>query len=246
MSDRRVCEVVKDLLPLYEDGVLSEETEKLVREHLAACQSCYAMYGEIEKESSGQKEKRRTGQEDAEKSGKIFAAEQEGEQEAAERLCYRNVGRRIRRRRIAVFLGVAGLLLLVCTLSFCVFHRTIVSGSCMEPTVLNGEICMLNRWYYKVAAPERNDIIVYKSDGVFYLSRIVGLPGETVEMKNGIVYVDDAVLEDQRAYPEDKNIPRMQLGEGEYLTIVDNPGEGDAGVCRIEKRDIVGKVWING
>ena len=92
----------------------------------------------------------------------------------------------------------------------------------MEPTILDNENYVLNRWFYRIATPKRNDIIVYESDDIYYMTRIIGLPGENIEMKNGKIYIDEILLAKQRAYSEESNISQIVLKNEEYMTIVDN------------------------
>lgn len=86
MTDKSFCPAVKDLLPLYEDGALSRETEELVSGHLRQCGACRAYYEEMK------------------------GVEPDREEETEERMRYRKIAKRIHHRR----LGAAGLVLLLC------------------------------------------------------------------------------------------------------------------------------------
>ena len=73
----------------------------------------------------------------------------------------------------------------------------------MEPTLQVGERFFVNRAVYKVSSPERGDIIVYKTSGsddaALHIGRVIGLPGETVQISNGAVLINGEV------YNENKN-----------------------------------------
>ena len=73
-----------------------------------------------------------------------------------------------------------------------VFVKTSVSGTSMEPTLKEGQIVIVNKLEYYIKSPKRNDVIVYKQSNkehsYFEIKRVIGLPGETVKIKNGIVY----------------------------------------------------------
>ena len=73
-----------------------------------------------------------------------------------------------------------------------------VPTSSMEDTVMAGDRIIINRLSYKFGEPERGDIVsfIYPDDGeTLYLKRVMGLPGETIEGKNGVIYIDGKPLE---------------------------------------------------
>ena len=79
----------------------------------------------------------------------------------------------------------------------------------MEPTLQVGERFFVNRAVYKVSSPERGDIIVYKTSGsddaALHIGRVIGLPGETVQISNGAVLINGEV------YNENKNFPEISI-----------------------------------
>ena len=76
------------------------------------------------------------------------------------------------------------------------FQSVTVQESAMEPTLQVGERFFVNRAVYKVSSPERGDIIVYKTSGsddaALHIGRVIGLPGETVNIVDGKVYINDS------------------------------------------------------
>ena len=74
------------------------------------------------------------------------------------------------------------------------FQSVTVQESAMEPTLQVGERFFVNRAVYKVSSPERRDIIVYKTSGsddaALHIGRVIGLPGETVQISNGAVLIN--------------------------------------------------------
>ena len=73
-------------------------------------------------------------------------------------------------------------------------QRVSTIGDSMNPVLENGDIVLVNRFKYDASAPKRGDIIVFKPNGNENLhssiKRIVGLPGETVQIVDGIIYID--------------------------------------------------------
>ena len=67
----------------------------------------------------------------------------------------------------------------------------------MEPTLTVGEKLFVNRGIYKVSSPERGDIIVFKTNGsdeaALHIGRVIGLPGETVQISNGRVLINGEI-----------------------------------------------------
>lgn len=86
----------------------------------------------------------------------------------------------------------------------CVGMQTSMIGVSMETSLYNGQEVLVNRFIYKISSPRRGDVIVFLPNGNqnahYYIKRVVAVPGETVQIRDGRVYVDGAVLEDGRTY----------------------------------------------
>lgn len=95
-----------------------------------------------------------------------------------------------------------------------------VNGSSMYPTLKGDEIMLLN----KLGHIDRFDIVVLKIDGREdnLIKRIIGLPGETVEIKDNDIYINDKKLEDKYGYGVTYNIDKVTLKEDEYFILGDN------------------------
>ena len=110
------------------------------------------------------------------------------------------------------------------------FQSVTVQESTMEPTLQVGERFFVNRAVYKVSSPERGDIIVYKTSGsddaALHIGRVIGLPGETVQISNGAVLINGEVYNENKNFPEISNAglasDGVSLESGEYFVLGDN------------------------
>ncbi len=83
-------------------------------------------------------------------------------------------------------------IVIIILLRLFVFEFTQIIGESMMPTLLNKEMVFVNKIVYKFSKPKRGDIIIVKIDGQkeYLVKRVVGLEGETVEVRDGDVYID--------------------------------------------------------
>ncbi len=95
-----------------------------------------------------------------------------------------------------------------------------VDGASMRDTLEDGDILIL----YKLARIDRFDIVVLDEavDDEIIIKRIIGLPGETVEIRNGEIYINGEVIEDEYAYGETSDYDEVTLGDDEYFILGDN------------------------
>lgn len=95
-----------------------------------------------------------------------------------------------------------------------------VDGDSMKNTLKNGDILLL----YKLSSIDRFDIIVLdeEKDNEKIIKRVIGLPGETVAIKNGKIYINDKVIDDEYAYGETTDYNKVTLRDDEYFILGDN------------------------
>ena len=77
-----------------------------------------------------------------------------------------------------------------------------VDGKSMNTTLANGEIMILNKIAYRTGNIKRFDIVVIDEDDKYIIKRVIGLPGESVEYKNNVLYINGKQMEDP--YPSTK------------------------------------------
>lgn len=135
-------------------------------------------------------------------------------------------------------------------------QRTQVSGTSMEYTLSDGDNLIVDKISYRFRKPERFDIIVFPyqhEKNTYYIKRIIGLPGETIQIDmDGNIYVDGEVLEESYGRevilsPGQAEEP-MVLGEDEYFVLGDNRNASsdsrDPNVGLIQGKSIVGRAWL--
>ena len=130
------------------------------------------------------------------------------------------------------FMYIVGCVVVAIALAFVVTHyvghHTRVDGSSMNNTLKNGDYLVIEKVSYYLHDPERYDIIVFPfTDEVNYIKRIIGLPGETVQIKDGKVFINGNELSDDVYGNELINDPGLaanpvSLGSNEYFVLGDN------------------------
>lgn len=134
-------------------------------------------------------------------------------------------------------------------------QRTVVNGTSMVDTLMNGDQLITDKISYRFHEPERFDIIVfpYKPENVYYIKRIIGMPGEYVQItEDGTIYIDGEVLDEDYGYTEMGNpgiaLNGIQLGDDEYFVLGDNREVSKdsryAEVGNIKRADITGRAWL--
>lgn len=100
-----------------------------------------------------------------------------------------------------------------------------VEGTSMVPTLQNGERLFLNRLIYRLHPPQRGDVVVVPlpDEGISIVKRVIGLPGETVEIKDGSVWIDgDRLGEDYLAGQTLGSYGPVQVPDGKVFVLGDN------------------------
>ena len=134
-------------------------------------------------------------------------------------------------------------------------QRTEVSGSSMETTLSDKDQLIVDKMTYRFRDPKRYDIVVFPyqyQDNTYYIKRIIGLPGETVQILSGMVYIDGMRLDEHygNEIMENSGIAEepLTLGEDEYFVLGDNRNNSSdsraSDVGLIHRKDLIGRAWI--
>lgn len=156
--------------------------------------------------------------------------------------------------------GIYLLILLGITYLFVAFvgQRTQVSGDSMLPTLNDGDNLIVDKISYRFNDPQRFDIVVFpprSEPNRLFIKRIIGLPGETVQIdENGNIYIDGELLVETygREAINSEHIgiasEPILLGVNEYFVLGDNRNNSTdsryAGVGNIRRDEIIGKAWL--
>lgn len=135
-------------------------------------------------------------------------------------------------------------------------EKTTVVGESMETTLQEGDKIVINKLAYRFSKPKRFDVIVFKQSGkehsYYNIKRIIGLPGETVQIKDGVVYINDEPIKEKSAVDVIKNpglsVEPIILEDKEYFVLGDNRNLSEdsrfANIGNVVFDDIIGKAWI--
>ena len=134
-------------------------------------------------------------------------------------------------------------------------QRTHVSGESMENTLDDGDQLIVDKLTYRFHDPARFDIIVFPfryKDNTYYIKRIIGLPGETVQIVDGEIYINGELLEESygREVMQDAGLAAepITLGDDEYFVLGDNRNYSsdsrDPSVALIHRKEIIGRAWL--
>jgi len=148
---------------------------------------------------------------------------------------------------------IVALILAFCINNFIIVNATVPTGS-MESIIMPNDKIVALRLSYYLASPERGDIAVFKfpdDEDVLYVKRVIGLPGDTVEIVDGLVYINDSQVPLEEDYLKDEpigNYGPYMVPEGHYFMLGDNrwfsKDSRDWNNKFVEEDKILGKVYF--
>lgn len=135
-------------------------------------------------------------------------------------------------------------------------EKVTMAGDSMNDTLVDGDQILINKFSYRFTPPKRFDIIVYRQNGkehsYYSVKRVIGLPGDTVQIKDGCVYIDGKKIKERVSVDEMVNgglaLEKIKLDEDEYFVLGDNRNDSEdsrfASIGNIVRDEIIGKAWI--
>lgn len=152
-------------------------------------------------------------------------------------------------------IAVVMLLALFCINFFC--DNTKIVGNSMNDILKNNDMVMINSLSYKISEPKRYDVILFKKtskagEKISYVKRIIGLPGETVQIIEGKIYINGKELKDKNIKSDIVNAglakDEIYLEYNEYFVMGDNANNSEdsrfSTVGNVKSDEIEGKVWL--
>lgn len=144
---------------------------------------------------------------------------------------------------------VLSALLIAFVLRTFIFQLALVNQISMEPTLKEGQMLIISKVNYFVGTPKRGDIIVFKDsyENKLLIKRVIGLPGEKIDLRNGKVFINDKELEpDYTSFPTYAYVQESwQVPEGQYFVMGDNREHSRDSrvetVGLINRKSIIGK-----
>lgn len=148
-------------------------------------------------------------------------------------------------------------------LVYCFGHSTENIGQSMEPTLEPQAVVLVDTIIYKFSKPERYDIVAFSQSGrdaltllreenSMNIKRIIGLPGETVQIADGHIYINGELLKGEKGLSDVSLAGRadggITLGEGEYFVLGDNRQASEdsrfESIGNVTEGQIIGKCWL--
>lgn len=135
------------------------------------------------------------------------------------------------------------------------FTNARISGNSMNNTFMDGDVVLVNKRIYDIRPPKRYELIVFKPNEAALsendVKRVVGLPGETVQIIDGKVHINGHVLNDDvistRIYNAGLALEPVRLEDDEYFVLGDNRNSSsdsrNSSVGKVKFSSIIGKPW---
>lgn len=160
-------------------------------------------------------------------------------------------------KTIGLWIFKIGVVCLLAFVSVWYFGQQVSTvGDSMKPLLRNGDVVLVNRIIYNATTPKRGDIIVFKPKGNendhYYTKRIIGLPGESVEIMENRVYINGKKLEEEYKTTDIDDVgivdEKIQLAGDEFFVLGDNRANSEdsrnADVGNVKREYIYGKAWF--
>lgn len=145
--------------------------------------------------------------------------------------------------------------IIVLPIRYFLFQPFFVSGASMEPNFSSGEYLLIDEISYRFKDPSRGEVVVFKcptDSGNFFIKRIIGLPGETVEIKDGKIKIynlqfpEGEILKESYIQEETPGDIKVALKKNEYFVLGDNRDHSSDSRSwgPVPRENIIGRTWL--
>lgn len=151
---------------------------------------------------------------------------------------------------------VAIIVIIAFFVRFYLVQPFVVEGSSMEPNFHNGQYLLVDKISYRMHDIKRGDVIVFhppNRPSLNYIKRVIALPGDKIEIKNGQIFVNNVALDEPYIrdgqttvrYSPVANLSQV-LGKDEYFVLGDNRDHSSDSreIGSIPKENIIGRAWL--
>lgn len=164
---------------------------------------------------------------------------------------YENEESGLLRRIIGWMTDIVVVIVFACFTVYAFGMQVPITGGSMQPLLDTGNVALVNRLAYDLKGPERGDVVAFeRSDGKLSVKRVAGLPGETVQVIDGVLNIDGVPVQEElpAVTPAGAAEHPIQLAENEYFLLGDNRSVSEdsrfVNVGNVKREDIVGRVWL--
>lgn len=238
---KELCIMAQELLPLFRDECVGEQTEQVIKEHLSKCESCK------EKWEQCKREKNVTKQEIAEYKGTDI--------QILESQKFSVISKKLKKRKFIKFLVGLGTIMVVCLLCFVNFSIFTYKGEAMSPTLKNDANCLVLNTAYLFLKPQQGDMVLMRwkdFSNMRDIYRIVGTPGDEIKICSGHLWVNGVIddryegIGEHGVYHGKQNKISLTVPENKYFFLGDNFSSSYdsrySEVGLLDGEDIYGKV----
>lgn len=148
-----------------------------------------------------------------------------------------------------IFLVFLPALVLAVVIHLFLAQATVVYGQSMEPNLHDHQRLIIEKVSYRLRQPQRTEIVVVDLPSMSekLIKRVIGLPGDTISIEMGVVYINGVVLDEPYVFnPDRRTIMPQVIPAGQYFVMGDNRGNSNdsRSFGTVSLDQLVGRAWV--